>query len=192
MSEQNIEFQSVDLIIDDGTHNNNTIVSNDKSKKETEKLSASIMMANRLGEPPKLEDLQELQNRLMGRSENFSKLSNAEKEKILFEEMENWHFSKMPKIEDLQKEFKEKHVTYEVDSLDNPESLKGVGAPHINIKAESVRLAVMSDGKTITFNNKELLEQYRNNIEKKNNEVLNTTKSAQNLCSKAHDERKFE
>ena len=34
MSEQNIEFQSVDLVIDDGTHNNNTIVSNDKSKKE--------------------------------------------------------------------------------------------------------------------------------------------------------------
>lgn len=183
------KFEDVDFIIDDGSVNLKKEINNSKLDIKDNKVDLSSILKDRNGEPPPIEVLQEIQNRLMGRPENFSKLSNDEKEKIIFKEIEDYHFSKMPKIEELEKEFKDNFVSYNVDSL-NKENLVGLGNPHINIKAQNVKLSVLSDGKTIVFNNKELLEEYRKNINNKNNEDKKQNK-IQEFGETAHNDRVF-
>ena len=46
--------------------------------------SIAAMLSDRNGNPPTQEQLQAFQNKLMGRNENFAKLSREEKEKIMF------------------------------------------------------------------------------------------------------------
>ena len=121
--------------------------------------SIAAMLSDRNGNPPTQEQLQAFQNKLMGRNEN---------EKIMFKEMQDWHFSQMPKIEDMKKELEKNPLTFEVKSL-NSNDTKGYQNQHVNILSENVKLTIVSDGKTINFNNKELLEQYRQAINKQKN-----------------------
>ena len=130
--------------------------------------SIAAMLSDRNGNPPTQEQLQAFQNKLMGRNENFAKLSREEKEKIMFKEMQDWHFSQMPKIEDMKKELEKNPLTFEVKSL-NSNDTKGYQNQHVNILSENVKLTIVSDSKTINFNNKELLEQYRQAINKQKN-----------------------
>ena len=74
----------------------------------------------------------------------------------------------MPKIEDMKKELEKNPLTFEVKSL-NSNDTKGYQNQHVNILSENVKLTIVSDGKTINFNNKELLEQYRQAINKQKN-----------------------
>ncbi len=148
------------------------------------------MLSDRNGNLPSQEKLQEFQNRLMGRSKDFSKLSNEEKEKIMFQEMINWHFDQMPSIESMKKEIEEHPLTFEVKSL-NENDVVGYKNQHVNLKSENVKLTVVSDGKTIKFNNRELMEQYRqalNNKDKKQNE----TPDVQKRGAQTHSSRVFE
>lgn len=187
MNNEDELIESDDFIIgDDKSVNKNAI-------KIDSPLDISELMRDRNGELPPIEKLQEIQNKIMGRSADFSKLSNEEKEKIIFKEIEDYHFKNMPSIEEMQKEVKNNYLTYTVEDINDPTKTVGLGNPHINIKQENIRLNILADSKTITFNNKELLEEYR----KKMNE--NTSKESDKNISKAqmygeiaHNERVFE
>lgn len=152
--------------------------------------SISELLADRNGVPPTEKELQDFQNRLMGRSKDFSKLSQAEKERIMFEEMQNWHFSQMPSIDAMKKEIAEHPLTFEVKSL-NESDTKGYNNQHINILSENVKLTVVSDGKTIKFNNKELLNEYREAVNKQNNKSKEISE-VQKRGVQAHSSRVFE
>ena len=148
------------------------------------------LMADRNGVPPTQEQLQEFQNNLMGRHKDFSKLPREEKERIMFKELENWYFSKMPSIEDMKKDIEKHPLTCSVNSF-NESDVKGVNNQHINIKSENVKLTVVSNGKTITFNNRELLEQYRQAV----NNQKNNDKGASEVQKRgaiSHNSRVFE
>ena len=155
-------------------------------------MSPTIIMSDRNGKPPTTEQLQEIQNKIMGRVPNFSSLPREQKEKIMFDEIQNYHFSHMPSLEELEAENK-KAMVVQVDSL-NKADLVGTDKPHINIKAQNVRLEIASDGKTITFNNQEVLAKYREAVKNQN-----TATAANNIQAKKvnsaqimHDERVFE
>lgn len=148
------------------------------------------MLTDRNGVPPSPEKLQEFQNRLMGRSKDFSKLPKEEKERIMFQEMQDWHFSQMPSIEQMKKEIQQHPLTFEVKSL-NPNDTKGYKNQHINILSENVKLTIVSDGKTIKFNNKELLEQYREAVNKKEHPENQATE-VQKRGAESHSTRVFE
>jgi hypothetical protein len=150
----------------------------------------SDLLADRYGNPPSQEELQRFQNRLMGRDPNFHKLPQAEKERILFQEMQGWHFQNMPSIETMKKEVAEHPLNYEVKSLESGDT-KGYGNQHINILQENVRLTVVSDGKTLKFNNKELLEEYRNALNKEK-ELKKGASEVQQRGTIAHNTRVFE
>ena len=81
------KFEDVDFIIDDGSVNLKKEINNSKLDIKDNKVDLSSILKDRNGELPPIEVLQEIQNRLMGRPENFSKLSNDEKEKIIFKEI---------------------------------------------------------------------------------------------------------
>jgi hypothetical protein len=104
--------------------------------------------------------------------------------------MQDWHFSQMPKIEDMKKELEKNPLTFEVKSL-NSNDTKGYQNQHVNILSENVKLTIVSDGKTINFNNKELLEQYRQAINKKENSK-NQVSNAQARGAESHSTRVFD
>ena len=152
--------------------------------------TVAAMLSDRNGNPPSQEQLQAFQNKLMGRNENFAKLSKDEKEKIMFKEMQDWHFSQMPKIEDMKKELEKNPLTFEVKSL-NPNDTKGYQNQHVNILSENVKLTIVSDGKSINFNNKELLEQYRQAINNKENPKKQIS-NVQERGAESHSTRVFD
>lgn len=154
-------------------------------------MNTSIIMSDRTGKPPTVEQLQDIQNRIMGRSANFKNLSKEEKEKIMFDEIQRYHFDNMPPLEKLIKE--NENQTLQVDSLDKAD-LVGPNKPHINIKAKNVRIEIASDGKTITFNNQEVLQKYREALANKNKTMTEEQKKAvkANNAQQIHDSREFE
>ena len=183
-----------EFVLDTGTENINN---NQSRQMQTRPRSnsprgngISDLLADRHGNPPSQEELQKFQNRLMGRDPNFHKLPQAEKERILFQEMQDWHFQNMPSIEAMKKEVAEHPLNYEVKSLDSSDT-KGYGNQHINILQENVRLTVVSDGKTLKFNNKELLEEYRNALNKEK-ELKKGASEVQQRGTIAHNTRVFE
>lgn len=150
----------------------------------------SDLLSDRNGNPPSQEELQRFQNKLMGRSANFDKLPQAEKERIMFQEMQDWHFQNMPSIEAMKKEIAQNPLHYEVKSLESSDT-KGYGNQHINILQENVNLTVVSDGKTLKFNNKELLETYRTALNKEK-EKDHGANEVQKRGAVAHSTRVFE
>ena len=88
-------------------------------------------------------------------------------------------------------------VTQEVVLPPNTD-IHSTTAPRINLRAEQVDLKITADGKTITFNNREALEQYREAIKIKNSETLNVPKINNkeqvdnNLGSQIHSNRDWE
>ena len=198
-------FEGVDFVIEvprskidyskpsnDPLLNKNNVSQHYYDVKEKQKLNLSIASSDRNGQPRTLEELQEIQNRIMGRDPNFSKLPAAEKEKIMFRELQDWQFSQMPSLKELEEEFK-KPVTVSVDSLDKADTV-GTDKPHINLKSNNVRLEIVSDGRTITFNNHDELVKYREAV-KKQNENANkktTVEIKAKIASDLHDSREFE
>lgn len=172
------------------TTQNNTNDNINLRKENARGNNISSLMADRHNNPPSQEELQKFQNRLMGRSENFSKLPKEEKEKIMFQELQNWYFDSMPSIDDMKKELEKNPLTCEVNSL-NPEDTKGINNQHINLKSQNVRLTVVSDGKTITFNNDKLLSEYRAAV-KKENEKKNDMSDVKKRGQELHDYLVFE
>ena len=179
-----------EFVLDDGSSSKPTQPMNKNRSSNPRGNSISELMADRNGVPPTQEELQAFQNKLMGRSENFSKLPQSEKERLMFEELTSWHFNQMPSIEAMKKEIAENPLTFEVKSLD-PNDTKGYNNQHINILSENVKLTVMSDGKTIKFNNKKLLEEYRDAINKKENKSKEPSE-IQKRGAQAHSSRVFE
>ena len=201
MTDEEAKFADVEFVIeppkskykdDKSVPMTNNISKHANEIKNKQAMSPAIIMSNRNGVPPTTEQLQEIQNKIMGRAPNFSSLPREEKEKIMFDEIQNYHFSHMPSLEELQKENK-KEMIVEVDSL-NKADLVGVDKPHINIKSEQVRLEIASDGRTITFNNQEVLSQYREALKKEKYDISKEKSQMKKIeaAQSMHDERTFE
>ncbi|MGL4949699.1 MAG: hypothetical protein ACRC5M_04895 [Anaeroplasmataceae bacterium] len=168
----------------------NSKVIDKKGDKIVRTNSITGLLADRNGNPPTQQELEQFQNRLMNRGDDFHKLSQADKEKIMFDEMVNWHFSTMPSIEQMKAEMLKNPVRYEVPSL-NKEDNAGRNRTHINLKNENVDLVVISDGKTIKFNNKEKLEEYRQAL-KSSKEAKEDLTEVQKRGQIMHNERVFD
>lgn len=199
------KFEGVDFIIEvpkaktdfsklnkDPKLNENNISQHYYEIQNREKPNLKNITADRNGNERSLEELQAIQNRIMGRDPNFANLPAAKKEEIMFKEIQDWHFSQMPSLETLREEFN-KPVTVEVDSLNKSDTV-GVGNPHVNLKANNVRLEIASDGKTITFNNQEELQKYREAV--KNQNKINSKKEVEvrkaTAAAELHEDRDFE
>lgn len=201
MSEDNSSFDEVEFVIeapkskyvdDKKVPAQNNISKHYNEIQNKQSLNPSIILSDRKGQLPTQEELQEIQNRIMGRSANFSKLSREEKEKIMFEEIQNWHFSNMPSIEEME-ENRKKEMIVQVDSL-NKADLYGPNKPHINIKSENVKLEIASDGRTIRFNNREVLSQYRDALRNQKDKTIEKQKEIKKIndAQTMHEERVFE
>lgn len=179
------------LVLDDGTKIKTRNIDTSLKRSENPRgNSIRDLMTDRNGNPPTVEQMQDMQNRLMNRDPNFSNLPKEKKEKIMFEELQNWFFKDMPSIEQMKEEVKKHPLTYEVKSLEKQDTV-GYKNQHINLLSEDVTLTVVSDGKKINFNNKELLEQYRNAVN--NQEIAKDSISdvqARGVAS--HSSRKFD
>lgn len=179
----------VQIVLDDGsTFKTKNIDTNLKRSDNPRGNTIGDLMADRNGNPPSKEDMQEMQNRLMGRDPNFANLSNERKEQIMMEELQKWFFKDMPSIEKMKEELKAHPLTYEVKSFEKSDTV-GYKNQHINILSENVALTVVSDGKTINFNNKELLEQYRKAINNKSGD--NDKDDIQSRGQVSHSTREF-
>jgi len=180
-----------DYVIDDGKDLTPAQLAAKSGQQRTARdMSVAGLMSDRNGTPPTPEQMKEMQNRIMGRAPNFDKLPQAEKEKVMFQELQNWHFSQMPSIEEMKADIEKHPLTCEVKSF-NEDDVKGYKNQHINLLAGNVSLSVVSDGKTIKFNNAELLEQYRNAVQNKENKENNMS-DLQKRGQTSHSSRSFD
>lgn len=154
---------------------------------------------DRNGNPMGVTEMRQLQNRLMNRPADFAKWGIDQQNDYLLRELSEYHLNQLPPLEEL-KALHAKQVTPVI--VDNDTNIHALDAPRVNIKAEHVALSLVSDGKTITFNNRQALEDYRAALAAKNeiptksagiiDEKVATKQVDQQLGEELHQNRKWE
>jgi hypothetical protein len=146
----------------------------DDSPRRQEKLNIDVnnlgnIAKDRNGKPLEMNEMRNLQNRLMNRPPDFESWSTAKKNNFLLKELQNYHLSQLPPIEELTKL---NDAAPTVITVDKDTNIHDNTAPRVNLKAGNVLLTLVADNKTIAFNNREALDAYRNAIKVKNNEAM--------------------
>ena len=160
-----VKFEAEDFVIEEQEGIGNKVVM--KEGVDPAKFVGQ-MATDRRGEQLSVEQMRELQNRIMKRPRDFESWPQTKKTEYLLNELQNYYLNQLPPIDEMKKQ--SDAIVREV-SIDDDTNIKGVKAPRINIKSKQVALTLISDGKTITFNNQEALDAYREAIKRKNKEA---------------------
>ena len=163
--ETNVSNEEPDYVLNDFIKKNDTEYDENKILND--------IVRDRKGQPLSVDEMRNIQNRLMKRPADFEKWSIPKKNDYLLKELQDYSLGQLPSLEELQ-ELNKKMIPHIV--VDGETNIHALNAPRVNLKAENVNLTLTADGKTLTFNNQQALAQYRESIRLKNEKVAHDDK----------------